>query len=122
MKTREFYNAIAMNETLDAEIREFAVKELGLLDAANARRRENASARKAERAEADAPVREMLINALRENKEAMTTTMLLEVTGLEITPQKVSTLMKAAVDSGVVVKTDVHIEGGKKRVGYMIAE
>lgn len=69
MRTKEFYNAIATNETLSAEIREFAVKAIEKLDKSNENRATKAAEKKAIE---NAPIIEAVVKFLNENKGAHT--------------------------------------------------
>ena len=64
MKTKEFYNAIASNETLSADLRDFATEALAKLDKANASRATKLAEKKATE---NAPIIEAIQNYLKAN-------------------------------------------------------
>ena len=117
MTNREFYNAIAMNETLSDEIRAFATEAIGKLDHTNELRKAAVAKKAAEKQELKAPVRNALFAALSD--EPKTATMLIELAGLDIKPASVPSLLKPFVESGEVVKTDVKVAGKGKQRGYV---
>jgi GTP-sensing pleiotropic transcriptional regulator CodY len=64
MTTRNFYETIAANETLSAELREFAAAAIEKMDKSAASRAEKAAEKKSIE---DAPIIEAVTNYLREN-------------------------------------------------------
>jgi GTP-sensing pleiotropic transcriptional regulator CodY len=69
MTTRNFYETIAANETLSAELREFAAAAIEKMDKSAASRAEKAAEKKSIE---DAPIIEAITNYLRENPGAHT--------------------------------------------------
>lgn len=69
MTTRNFYETIAANETLSAELREFAAAAIEKMDKSAVSRAEKAAEKKSIE---DAPIIEAITNYLRENPGAHT--------------------------------------------------
>lgn len=69
MTTRNFYETIAANETLSAELREFAAAAIEKMDKSATSRAEKAAEKKSIE---DAPIIEAVTNYLRENPGAHT--------------------------------------------------
>ena len=119
MTNREFYNAIAMNETLSEEIRAFATEAIGKLDHTNELRKVKVAEKAAEKQAEKQPIRDALFAVI--DGEAKTATMLIEAAGLDIKPASVPSLLKPFVEAGSVVKTDVKVPGKGKQRGYVKA-
>ena len=119
MTNREFYNAIAMNETLSDEIRAFATEAIGKLDHTNELRKAAVAKKSAEKQAEKQPVRDALFAVI--DGEAKTATMLIELAGLDIKPASVPSLLKPFVESGEVAKVDVKVTGKGKQRGYVRA-
>lgn len=122
MTNREFYEAITKNE-ITAEVIAHAQEAITKLDASNAKRREKSS----KTAQANAGYAATLLSLM--DKTPMTATALVErlanagITEMNekpVTRQKVSTLLKDAVASGQVVKSQVKV-GDAKATAYAIA-
>ena len=69
MRTKEFYNAIATNENLSAELREFAANAILKMDKENASRNSKAAEK---RAAENAPFVEAVTNLLRNSSKVFT--------------------------------------------------
>jgi hypothetical protein len=119
MTNREFYNAIAMNETLSDEIRAFATEAIGKLDHTNELRKAASAKKSAEKQAEKEPVRAALIAVI--DNEPKTATMLIEAAGLDIKPASVPSLLRPFVDEGSVLKVDVKVPGKGKQRGYVKA-
>lgn len=117
MNSREFYAAV-INANISDELTEKAQSLLDAMDASNAKNRsrnaEKAAAKKAEKQ----PLRDALLNALTD--EPQTATDLIAAAGLEgvIKFQAVPSLLKDAVEDGIVEKVDVKIVGKGTHRGY----
>lgn len=118
MTNREFYTNIINGTITEAEIA-FAAAEIEKLDATNAKRREKAAEKAVEKNAEKAPIREALFNAL--NEEPKTASDLIAVTGLDLKPQSIPSLMKPFVEAGTVLKVDVKVKGKGTQRGYVLA-
>lgn len=90
MTTRNFYETIAANETLSAELREFAAAAIEKMDKTNASRAEKAAEKKSIE---DAPIIEAIINYLRENPGVHTASDIANAVGIK-TPKATAVLRK----------------------------
>ena len=112
MTKREFYTAITENETLTAEMREFAQTLIDGLDKTLEKRKNKPTKAAVE----NAPLVEKVIGALTD--EVQTATDLMKVFNGELKVQKVSTLLRAAVAQGKANVQDVKIKGKGTQKGY----
>lgn len=90
MTTRNFYETIAANETLSAELREFATAAIEKMDKSAASRAEKAAEKKSIE---DAPIIEAITNYLRENPGAHTASDIAAAVGIK-TPKATAVLRK----------------------------
>lgn len=90
MTTRNFYETIAANETLSAELREFAAAAIEKMDKSAASRAEKAAEKKSIE---DAPIIEAIANYLRENPGAHTASDIAAAVGIK-TPKATAVLRK----------------------------
>jgi GTP-sensing pleiotropic transcriptional regulator CodY len=90
MTTRNFYETIAANETLSAELREFAAAAIEKMDKSAASRAEKAAEKKSIE---DAPIIEAITNYLRENPGAHTASDIAAAVGIK-TPKATAVLRK----------------------------
>ena len=111
MTLRVFYAAVEAREITD-EIVDFAKERIEKMDA----ELKAAQEKRAEKAAEKAPIREAILACITE--DAKTATTLIEESGQDIKPQAIPSLLKPLIEEGVVVKTDVKIEGKKLR-GYV---
>ena len=118
MTNREFYEAIVKAE-INEEITEFAKAGIAKLDATKEARKASAAEKSAAKEAEKAPIRNAIMAVM--TAEPKTATMLIEEAGVEIKPQAIPSLLKAAVEAGEVIKTDVKIKGKGKQRGYMLA-
>lgn len=123
MNAREFYTAIT-NADLADELKDYAVAQIEKMDASNAKTR----AKHAEKRAESMPYVERivaLLNSEPKTAEALVAELaaagLVEINEKPITRQKISTLLRAAVDDGRVVKTKVKVEK-RELTGYTLAE
>jgi GTP-sensing pleiotropic transcriptional regulator CodY len=86
MTTRNFYETIAANETLSAELREFAAAAIEKMDKSAASRAEKKSIE-------DAPIIEAVTNYLRENPGVHTASDIAAAVGIK-TPRATAVLRK----------------------------
>lgn len=118
MTNREFLNSV-VEGTITDEMKEYAAAEIEKLDATNAKRREKAAEKAVEKNAEKAPIREALWNALSEDPQ--TASDLIAVTGLDLKPQSIPSLMKPFVEDGTVLKVDVKVKGKGTQRGYVRA-
>lgn len=90
MTTRNFYETIAANDTLSAELREFAAAAIEKMDKSAASRAEKAAEKKSIE---DAPIIEAITNYLRENPGAHTASDIAVAVGIK-TPKATAVLRK----------------------------
>jgi GTP-sensing pleiotropic transcriptional regulator CodY len=90
MTTRNFYETIAANETLSAELREFAAAAIEKMDKSAASRAEKAAEKKSIE---DAPIIEAITNYLRENPGVHTASDIAAAVGIK-TPKATAVLRK----------------------------
>ena len=113
MTKREFYEAISNLD--NAELAQFAVAEIEKMDAANVKR----AAKNAEKAaEKFGEVREIVTFL---GNEPLTASDVAGLAGGEMKVQKVSALLRKAVNAGLAVSTDVKVKGKGTQKGYTLA-
>ena len=113
MTNREFYTAVS-NGTINDEVKEFATEAIAKLDARNA----NRSAKPTKTQQANANLREVVLNVLRNEGKPMTVTEVFNAMSENpevASTQKVSALMRQLLLDGKVAKTT------EKRVSYFSA-
>lgn len=115
MTNREFYEAI-VNANVTKELREFAQAAIEKLDHTNEARKVATAKKAAEREAERAPMREAIMNVMTD--EPKTATTLIAEAGVELKPQAIPSLLKALVEEGTVVKSQVKVTGKGKQVGY----
>jgi len=113
MTNREFFVTIAATETLSAELREHAEKEIIRIDANN----EKAAAKRAEKAAEDQPLLDALTAAL--TTEFQTASDLKSV--IECSVQKTSSLLRKLVKANVAVDGEVKIPKKGMQKAYKLA-
>lgn len=110
MTKREFLIKVSAGEMTE-ELKEFAVAEIGKLDAANEKRKEKVS----KKAEENQPLVERIVAEIL-GEEPVTAT---DVAGvLEVSVQKASMLCRAAVAQGKAISQDVKIPKKGNMKGY----
>lgn len=110
MTNRDFLNAIAKNENVPAEIREYAENSLAKLDATNAARKNKPSKKAIE----NAPIMEAIEKAL--TNEYVTATVIAENQGISV--QLASALCRKLVAEGKASVTDVKVPKKGTQKGY----
>ena len=118
MTNREFYTAI-VTANINDELTAFAEAAIEKLDVTNGKRREASAKKAAEKEATRAPIREAIMGAM--TKEPKTATTLIAEAGVEIKPQAIPSLLKALVEDGTLVKSQVKVTGKGKQVGYALA-
>ena len=124
MTNREFYNLIATNETLDAEVRTHAEEQIAKLDAIAEKRKGKVSKADTEKREANIALANHIAETIL-TSEAKTATdvaaVLTEETGEEVKVQKASYLCRLAVELGLASVTEVKIPKKGTQKAYTIA-
>lgn len=118
MTNREFYEAI-INANINDEMNQFAEQALQKLDHTNELRKAATAKKAAERAAERAPMREAIMAVMTD--EPKTATTLIAEAGVELKPQAIPSLLKAFVEDGTIVKSQVKVTGKGKQVGYALA-
>lgn len=115
MTKRDFFTAIANNETLTAEIREYATSALSKMDETLSKR---SSAQSAKKAAEYAPLMDQIATVLADG--GLTTAEIAERCGLS-TP-KVSPLCRKMVDAGRLKVEDVKVpkKGTQKKYSLVV--
>ena len=125
MTNREFYTAIAANETLTEEIRNHATEQIAKLDATAEKRKGKVSAKDLEKREANAKMATLIAESIL-GTEAKTATdvaaALTEQAGEEVKVQKASYLLRLAVELGLANATEVAIPKKGKQKAYFVTE
>ena len=116
MTYRELYEAIVNTNEITDEMRETAQAAIEKLDHANEVRKVATAKKAAEREAERAPMREAIMNVMTD--EPKTATTLITEAGVELKPQAIPSLLKALVEEGTVVKSQVKVTGKGKQVGY----
>ena len=127
MTNREFYTAIAANETLAEDIRTHATEQIAKLDATAEKRKGKVSAKdQAKRDENAALATKVATEILGTEAKTATdvATALTEMLGEEVKVQKASYLCRLAVELGLANATEVKIpkKGTQKAYTAAVAE
>jgi hypothetical protein len=124
MTNREFYTAIAENETLTEEIRNHATEQIAKLDATAEKRKGKVSAKDQEKRDANAAMAKHIAETIL-STEAKTATdvaaVLTAEAGEEVKVQKASYLLRLAVELGLANATEVKIPKKGTQKAYTIA-
>lgn len=122
MTKREFLNAVAANETLTAELREFATAELGKIDVTNARRAEKRKNTPSKTAIENQAIFAQIVEVLRTNGGLMTADEIAPM--VEQTPNKVTAICSRAAKEGqlAVERVKSTAKSGGKKNAYGIME
>ena len=116
MTNREFYTNIANGNVTEAE-KEFALAAIEKMDETNEKRKNKVSPKDAEKAEADAKVREAIFALI--TNDPQTAADLGAAVGVS-TPKATAELRKLVAD-GRVVKSDISVPKKGKCKGYFLA-
>ena len=112
MTNREFYTAIAANETLTEEIRNHATEQIAKLDATAEKRKGKVSAKDQAKRDENAAMAKHIAETIL-TTEAKTATDVAEAltaeVGEEVKVQKASYLCRLAVELGLANQTEVKI-------------
>ena len=127
MTNREFYTAIAANETLTEEIRNHATEQIAKLDATAEKRKGKVSAKDQAKRDENAAMATHIAETIL-GTEAKTATdvaaVLTAEAGEEVKVQKASYLCRLAVKMGLANETEVKIpkKGAQKAYTVIVAE
>lgn len=119
MTNREAYNVV-ISGVITEDLIAWAQENLDKMDAANEKRRNTVSKTEA----ANAPLREQIVSEYI-TTELQTASMIAEAmgaNGIEITHNKVTAVLKKAVEEGTIVKEDVKVPKKGTQKGYKKAE
>ena len=116
MTNREFYTNIA-NGTLTEAEREFALAAIAKMDATNEKRKNKVSPKEAEKAEADAAVREQILGVLTNDPQVAADI----AVAVGISTQKASAQLRKLVAEGSVTSCDVKVPKKGSCKGYALA-
>ena len=118
MTKREFFEMVVkgqMNGTeITDEMVEFAKAEIEKMDNRNEKRRNSVS----KKAEANAPIKEAIVNFLKGCEEPMVARAICEEVGHSV--QKVSALCRQLVESEVLNSEEVKVKGKGKQKAYSV--
>ena len=112
MTNREFFSAILNNETLSEELRAHAEAQIAKLDKAI----ETHKSHPTKASVANAPLLANLRAFINENDGTFTATILAPL--FEVSTQKISALLRALVDEGMLKPCDVKVKGKGTMRGY----
>ena len=127
MTNREFYTAIAANETLTEEVRNHATEQIAKLDATAEKRKGKVSAKDQAKRDENATMAAHIAETIL-GTEAKTATdvaaVLTAEAGEEVKVQKASYLCRLAVKMGLANETEVKIpkKGAQKAYTVIVAE
>ena len=125
MTNREFYTAIAENETLTEEIRNHATEQIAKLDATAEKRKGKVSAKDQEKRDANAAMAKHIAETILSTEAKTATDVAVALTaeaGEEVKVQKASYLLRLAVELGLANATEVAIPKKGKQKAYFVTE
>lgn len=107
MTSRDFYTAIASNEAVSADLRDYATEQIAKLDAKNAKR----SSKPSKTQVANEPIKTAIVECLTANGQATASEIATALSTEEtpVTTQKVSALCRQLVAEGLLSVADVKI-------------
>ena len=115
MTNREFYTNIANGNVTDAE-KEFALAAIAKMDETNEKRKNKTSPKEAEKAAADAVIRENVFNVLTADPQTEGDI----AAQVGITGAKARAELRKLVDEGRVSKTDIKVPKKGTCKGYFL--
>ena len=119
MTNREFYTAIAANETLATEIRDHAAELIAKLDATAEKRKGKVSAKDQAKRDENAALAAHIVETIL-GSEPMTATDVASAMGEDVKVQKASYLCRLAVANGLAAQTEVKIPGKGTQKAYTV--
>ena len=107
MTSREFFTAIVADETISADLRDYATEQIAKLDAKNAKR----SSKPSKTQVANEPIKVAIVECLTANGQATASELATALSTEEtpVTTQKVSALCRQLVADGLLSVADVKI-------------
>lgn len=114
MTNREFFEKIANDERLAAEVREHAKKGIAALDKRNADR----AAKPSKKALENEPIKERIVELIRSQENPIIASEIAAT--LDISTAKASALCRQLVIAEVLNETEVKIKGKGKVKGYTL--
>lgn len=111
---RQLFEAVINDEITDS-MKEKARSEIAKLDVANAKRAEKS----AEKAKENEPIKQEIVNFLREHGKHTTTEI---AEGVGISTSKASAMCRQLVESKMLVASDVSVKNKGKQKAYEIAD
>lgn len=107
MTSRDFYTAIASNEAVSADLRDYATEQIAKLDAKNAKR----SSKPSKTQVANEPIKTAIIEYLSANGQTIASELATALSTEEtpVTTQKASALCRQLVAEGLLSVADVKI-------------
>lgn len=107
MTSREFFTAIVADETISADLRDYATEQIAKLDAKNAKR----SSKPSKTQVANEPIKTAIIEYLSANGQSVSSEIATALSTEEspVTTQKVSALCRQLVADGLLSVADVKI-------------
>ena len=123
MTNREFYTAIAANETLTEEIRNHATEQIAKLDATAEKRKGKVSAKDQAKRDENATMAAHIAETILTTEAKTATDVAAALTaeaGEEVKVQKASYLCRLAVDMGLANQTEVKIPTKGTQKAYTI--
>lgn len=115
MTKREFFNAVASLENVDAELKLFAEQEIEKMDARNAKRASTPS----KTAIANEPIKENIVAFLNDHEGSHIASEI--ATEVGVSTQKASALCRQLVENGTLSVEDVKVKGKGKVKAYSVA-
>ena len=125
MTNREFYTAIAANETLTEEVRNHATEQIAKLDATAEKRKGKVSAKDQAKRDENAALAAKVAEEILGTEPKTATDVaaaLTEMLGEEVKVQKASYLCREAVKMGLATQTEVAIPKKGKQKAYFVIE
>ena len=107
MTSRDFYTAVASNEAISADLRDYATEQIAKLDAKNAKR----SSKPSKTQVANEPIKTAIIEYLSANGQTTASEIATALSTEEspVTTQKASALCRQLVAEGLLSVADVKI-------------
>ena len=119
MTNREFYTAIAANETLTEEVRNHATEQIAKLDATAEKRKGKVSAKDQAKRDENAALATKVATEIL-GTEPMTATDVAALMGEDVKVQKASYICRLAVDMGLATQTEVKIPKKGTQKAYAV--
>lgn len=114
MTNREFFEKVANDERLAAEVREHAKKGIAALDKRNADR----AAKPSKKALENEPIKERIVELVRSQENPIVASEI--AANLDISTAKASALCRQLVVAEVLNETEVKVKGKGKVKGYTL--